>query len=159
MPLINRFYDDFRNFFAHHFPKVFAFCNRRKALVKFFISGGIAGAVDLAVLFILHGLMGWGILLATFWAFLISFVVSFSLQKLWTFRNYSHKHLPHQLIISFSAAFISLNLNGLGMHILVNNLRVWYLFSQILVNIFLSVINFLTYNIIFRQTKENENNN
>ncbi|MDD3285535.1 MAG: GtrA family protein [Patescibacteria group bacterium] len=160
MPLINRFYDYFRRFFAGRFPKIFAFCDRRKAIVKFFIAGAFAGTVDLVALFIFHGLLAWDIVLSTSLAFLFSFLVSFSLQKLWTFRNYSQKRLPHQLFLYFGAAFISMNLNGLGMHILVNNLHIWYLLSQILVNIVLGIINFFTYKfIVFRKTNEDENQN
>lgn len=158
MPIINRIYYHFRLFFSKNFPKVFSFCDQKKAIVKFFIAGAFASAVDLLALFIFYGLFSWGIVLSTSLAFLFSFIVSFSLQKLWTFRNYSHRRLPHQLVLYFSAAFISMNLNGLGMHFLVINLNVWYLLSQVIVNIFLGLINFFTYKfIVFRQTKEDEN--
>jgi putative flippase GtrA len=157
MPVINRIYYYFRFLFSARFPKFFSFCEQRKSIVKFFIAGAFAGTVDLFALFVFHGLLAWNIVLSTSLAFLFSFMVSFSLQKLWTFRNYSHKRLPRQLVLYFGAAFISMNLNGLGMHILVNNLRVWYLLSQIIVNIFLGLINFFTYKfIVFRKTKDED---
>lgn len=154
MPVINCLYFKFRSFFSGRFPRLFYFCERHKSVIKFFISGGLAGSVDLIALFIFHGLFHWNIVLATSAAFLLSFMISFSLQKIWTFRNYSQKRLPRQLVLYFSAAFISMNLNGLGMHILVNNLGVWYLFSQIIINILLGLINFFNYKfIIFHQNK------
>lgn len=157
MPIINRIYYRFRLFFSARFPEIFAFCNRRKSIIKFFIAGAFAGTVDLIALFIFHGILKWGIVLSTSFAFIFSFMVSFSLQKLWTFRNYSHKRLPRQLVLYFSAAFVSMNLNGLGMHILVIDLNVWYLLSQVMVNIVLGVINFFTYKfIVFRKTKNED---
>lgn len=157
MPIINRIYYRFRLCFARRFPQVFFFCDRRKSAIKFFISGAFAATVDLVALFIFHGLLFWGIVLSTSVAFIFSFMVSFSLQKLWTFRNYSQKRLFHQLMLYFSAAFISMSLNGLAMHILVNNLNVWYLLSQVLVNIVLGLINFFTYKfIVFRKTKDED---
>ncbi len=155
MPVINRIYYRLRILFSERLPRLFTFCERRKSVVKFFLAGASAGAVDLVALFVFHGLFHWGIVLATSAAFLFSFLVSFSLQKLWTFRNYSQKRLPRQLILYFGAAFISMNINGFGMHVLVNGLGIWYLLSQIIVNIFLGVINFFTYKfIVFRKTKD-----
>lgn len=155
MPIINRLYYRFRTFFSGHHPRLFCFCEERKSIIKFFFSGAFAGAVDLIALFVFHGLLYWDIVVATSVAFLLSFMVSFSLQKLWTFRNYNNKRLPRQLVLYVGAAFISLNLNAAGMHFLVNNLGVWYLFSQIIVNLFLGVINFFTYKfIVFRKAKD-----
>lgn len=155
MPLINRLYYRFRLIFEKRCPQLFCFCEHQKSIVKFFVSGCFAGAVDLIALFIFHGLLHLGIVFATSVAFLFSFLVSFSLQKLWTFRNYSQKRLPRQLVLYLGSAFIGMNLNGLGMHVLVNNLKIWYLLAQILVNVFLGIINFFTYKfIVFRKTAD-----
>jgi len=154
---INNLYSQFGNFLHTKHPKVFVFCEHHKAIVKFFVSGSSAAVVDLLALFIFHGLFHWDIVLSTSLAFLFSFMVSFSLQKLWTFRNYSNKRLPHQLVLYIGAAFISLNLNALGMHLLVNSWNIWYLLSQIIVNIFLGIINFFTYKYIVFRKKTDEN--
>jgi putative flippase GtrA len=155
MPIINRLYYRFRSFFSKCYPRLFHFCEERKAIIKFFFAGAFAAAVDLIALFIFHGVFHWHIIVATSVAFLLSFLVSFSLQKLWTFRNYSNKRLPRQLVLYLSAAFISLNINAAAMHLLVNNLGVWYLLSQIIVNLCLGVINFFTYKfIVFRKSKD-----
>ncbi|MGE5426118.1 MAG: GtrA family protein [Bacillota bacterium] len=155
MPTINRLYFRFKQIFATCRPGLFRFCEARKAVIKFFLSGGLAGIVDLFALFIFHGKLGWGIVVATSAAFIFSFAVSFSLQKLWTFRNYSQIRLPRQLMLYFGSAFVCMYLNGWGMHLLVNNLGVWYLLSQLIVNLFLGVVNFFNYKfIIFRQTTD-----
>ena len=151
MHKFNRFYRRAIWRISNCCPKIFRFCQRRKHPVKFFFAGASAATVDLVALYIFHGLFHWEIVLSTSLAFLLSFVVSFSLQKLWTFRNYSQKRLPRQLVLYFLAAFISLNLNGWAMHFLVVNIGVWYLLSQVLVNVVLGIINFFTYKfLIFR---------
>lgn len=156
MAFINNLYKRFRILFSSYFPSLFNFCERRKAIVKFFIAGGFAGVVDLIALFIFHDLFAWGILFSTSAAFILAFAVSFSLQKIWTFRNYSHEKLPRQLILYLIVAFISLNLNALGMHWLVNNLGVWYLLSQLIVNLCLGILNFFNYKFIVFKVHRNE---
>jgi putative flippase GtrA len=157
MSLINNLYLQFGRFLRDKHPKIFRVCEDRKSIIKFFVSGTSAAIIDLLALYIFHGVFHWEIVLSTSLAFLFSFIVSFSLQKLWTFRNYSNKRLPHQLVLYISAAFISLNLNALAMHLLVNNWHIWYLLSQIIVNVFLGIINFFTYKYIVFRNKLNEN--
>lgn len=153
MPVINRLYIRFRRFLSTCHPGLFNFCEARKSVIKFFLSGGLAGAVDLIALFIFHGVFKWDIVVATSAAFLCCFAVSFGLQKLWTFRNYSQARLPRQLFMYFGSAFIAMYVNGWAMHMLVNNLGIWYLLSQIIVNLFLGFVNYFNYRfIIFRKT-------
>lgn len=150
---INEWYFKFRNFLSRRLPKIYYFCNKRKAIIKFFISGAVAGTSDLILLFIFHGLLYWNIILSTSLAFILAFVVSFSLQKLWTFRNNDKKKTLRQFVLYFLTALINLNLNGFFMHILVNELGWWYLLSQLVINLLLGVINFLVYKFIIFKTK------
>lgn len=157
MDFINHSYKRFRIFLNKRYPHLFNFCERRKAIVKFFIAGGFAGVIDLIALFFFHDVFGWEILSSTSAAFILAFVVSFSLQKIWTFRNYSHKKLPRQLVLYFAGTFVSLNLNALGMYWLVNNLEVWYLLSQLIVDLCLGILNFFNYKfIVFRSCKNED---
>jgi putative flippase GtrA len=157
MSLINNLYLRFGRFLQDKHPKIFKVCEDHKSIVKFVVSGSSAAAVDLLALYLFHGVFHQEIVLSTSLAFLFSFMVSFSLQKLWTFRNYNKKRLPHQLILYISSAFISLNLNALGMHLLVNNWNIWYLLSQIMVNVFLGTINFFVYKYLVFRNKVDEN--
>lgn len=155
MPLINRLYFNFRHYLSTRWPRTFCYLDRRKSIVKFIIAGCFSGGTDLFVLFILHGLLKLEIVLSTSGAFIISFLVSFTLQKFWTFRNHNQSLLARQLTLYISAALISLYLNGLAMHTLVNRLAVWYLLAQFVVNLVLGLCNFLVYKfIIFRKQDE-----
>ncbi len=153
---INDWYFKFRNFLSKKFPKIYNFCNRRKAIIKFFIAGSTAGVSNLVLLFVFHGLLGWEIILSTSFAFVLAFLISFSLQKLWTFRNKERKQTFRQLVLYFLTALINLNLNGFFMHLLVNEYHVWYLLAQLVINLFLGFINFMVYKfIIFKKDNEN----
>jgi len=158
MPLINRLYFKFRHFFAQRFPRIYSFCDQRKSVFKFFVAGSSAGAVDLVFLFIFHGLFHWNLVISTSLAFILSFIVSFTLQKFWTFRNYNQALVIRQFLLYIANAFIGLNLNGFGMHLLVNKYHVWYLLSQFVVNLIIGFYNFLIYKTIIFNCSPHEDN-
>ena len=155
MPLVNKFYIKLYRFINRRFPACFCYCRDKKSVVKFFISGTLASSVDLLFLFIFHGLFDLGIVLSTSISFLLSFLVSFYLQKLWTFRDADEKKMPRQLVLYLLNSFLSLNLNGFGMHVLATQFGIWYLLSQVIVNLILGSLNFFIYKfIIFRHDDE-----
>jgi putative flippase GtrA len=127
-------------------------------VIKFFFAGSTAAVIDLLFLFLFHGILKWGLVLSTSLAFILSFAVSFTLQKFWTFRNYSQKRIPVQFVLYIGNAFIGLNINGFLMHVFVNKLNIWYLLAQILVNLIIGVYNFFVYKFIVFRTKTDENN-
>ena len=155
MSTVNWFYIQIYRFINKKFPNFYRYCLKRKSLIKFLIAGTLAGSVDLIFLFIFHGLFGLGIVLATSLAFLLSFSVSFYLQKLWTFRNKEERKTSRQLVLYFLNSFLSLNINAVCMHLMVNRLNVWYLLSQVIVDLSLGALNFLIYKfLIFRHDDE-----
>lgn len=159
MAFVNNLYSKFKNTFSRSFPRFFDYCERHKSIIKFFITGSISGTVDLLTLFILHQLLAKDIIFSTSMAFIISFMISFGAQKLWTFRNYNQAKLPRQFILYFANAVISLALNGLAMHYLVNSLNIWYLLAQIIVNLVLGFVNFVSYKYIIFKVDKHENKN
>ncbi len=158
MPLINSLYTKFRIWFNSSWPKIYTVCNHRKSVVKFFFAGATAATVDLFFLFLFYGVFKWELVFSTSLAFILSFIVSFTLQKFWTFRNYCQKKMPVQFVIYITNAFIGLNINGFLMHTLVYNVGIWYLFSQVIVNFTIGVYNFFIYKfIVFRSTRYENN--
>lgn len=156
MSLVNRLYFKFRHFFSSHYPRLYHTCERRKAVIKFVFAGSTAGILDLALLYVFHGLFGWGLIFSTSAAFIVAFLLSFTLQKFWTFRNYRRDRMVHQLFIYILNSFIGLNLNGLFMHLLVNKFGVWYLLAQVIVSLTIGVWNFIVYKFIVFRTNKNE---
>lgn len=158
MNLINKLYFQFRHYFSSRYPQLYNICEKRKSVIKFFIAGCFAGGSDLVFLYIFHGLLHWDIVISTSLAFILSFAVSFTLQKFWTFRDYSQNKVFSQLFIYFLNAFLGLSLNGYFMHLLVNQFNVWYILAQIIVNLTIASWNFVVYKFIVFRIKKNENN-
>jgi len=152
MERINNLYFKIRNRFAFRLPAFYSFCDSRKSFLKFFLAGCFSGALDIFLLFIFHGIFKVEIVLSTSLAFMLAFLVSFFLQKRWTFRQFSHKHTGKQLPIYLANSFIGLNFNGLLMHLLVIRFGSWYILSQIIVNLLIGLYNFFVYKyLIFRK--------
>lgn len=152
MSLIDNLYFKFRNRFSFSCPVIYFFCEKRKSFIKFFLAGCFSGALDILFLFILHGLFQVKIVLATTLAFIFSFIISFFLQKRWTFRELDHKYTPRQAPVYLANTFLGLNLNGILMHLLVNRFGFWYILSQMAVNLTIGLYNFLVYKyLIFRK--------
>lgn len=155
MKALDRSYFIFRNFFARNFPALYSFCEARKKMCKFIFSGTLSGVSDIFSLFILHGVFKFGIIFSTSTAFILSFVISFSLQKIWTFRNQDKDRLIKQLSLYFSNAFLDLNINAFLMHVLVNRFGIWYIFSQLIANSLIGTLNFFVYKfLIFKDAKK-----
>jgi putative flippase GtrA len=148
MSKLSALYNRFREYFSGRWPAVYSFCDKRKGIIKFVIAGCFAGGTDLVLLFIFHGLVHLDIVLSTSLAFILSFLISFSLQKLWTFRNYRQGKMMYQLSLYILNAFLGLYLNGSFMHLLVNQYQVWYILAQIMVNLALAAWNFVVYKFI-----------
>jgi len=83
-------------------------------------------------------------------------LISFNLQKFWTFRNYGRDRMAGQLFLYILNAVIGLNINGALMHLLVNSWSVWYLLAQVIVNLGLGAWNFLIYKFIIFKVRPNE---
>ncbi len=149
-------YNSLKSSAQKNYPRLYIFCEQYKSIFKYGFAGGLATAVDLVALYIFHELWGLSIIVATTAAFLVAFLISFSLQKYWTFRDKSQDRLAGQLTIYLANGLIGLYLNGFLMHILVENFGLWYLGSQILVNLLIAVQNYLVYRFIVFKKKNHE---
>ncbi|MFZ4648357.1 MAG: GtrA family protein [Patescibacteria group bacterium] len=155
MLLIDNLYFRIKRYFLAHFPNLMAYLHRNKSAAKFVLSGCLTGGLDLFFLYIFHGIMHIGIIKATSMSFVICFLLSFFLQKIWTFRNRSNDRVLRQMLMYFAVGFMNLNFNGFLMHILVIRFGVWYLLSQLLVNFTLGAGNYIFSKfIIFRKKNE-----
>lgn len=155
MPLLNNFYLKFGIVIKRFFPKLYCRLFEKSSFAKFFICGFIASAVDLVLLFLFHGLFHWNVVFSTSLAFILSFAVSFYLQRSWTFEHNEGKKAPKELVLYMLNAFLSLNINGFAMHALTAGLHIWYLLAQVIVNTSLGVLNFyISKFIIFRNDDE-----
>jgi putative flippase GtrA len=123
---------------------------RTVQIVRFFVVGVLSLAVDLGVLWVLHGLLGVWLPLAAALSFLSSFVVNFGLNQRWTF-NATEGSTPAQLV----RYTILVAANTLATAIAVTaitNTGVDYLIAKLMVVVVLTATNFVLMRIwVFRE--------
>jgi len=129
---------------------------RHKSFFRFAVAGSLASISDLVLLYLFHGRLGLSVIMATTLAFILSFGISFSLQKFWTFGDYSRHRTASQLILYLLTAGIGLGLNAGLMHLFVRRYHIWYLLAQVIVIGLIGVFNFLSYNFIIFKKSQHE---
>lgn len=113
--------------------------------IRFLISGGLATASNLFVVYVLTDVFGLYYLLSSGFAFVTSFSVSFTLQKFWTFSNPSLDVARRQLVISLGVASCNLVINTFFMYCFVDILGFHYMFGQLLTSALIACETFFLY--------------
>jgi putative flippase GtrA/predicted HAD superfamily phosphohydrolase YqeG len=137
--------DDISFFFLNVFSGLE---ERHKILMKvarFILSGGTAAALDLVLLFVLTSVFHIWYLLSAVIAFVFAFVVSFTLQKYWTFRDGSKDKIPLQAAAYFLIAVMNLCVNTVLVYTFVEHAHIHYLVSQIISSALLAVESYFLY--------------
>lgn len=128
------------------------FVHKYTQFTRFVIAGFCAFAINLAALYFFTDIVGIYYLISTVLAFLISFSVSFTLQKLWTFQDNSRDHLHIQIPAYLGMQLTNVSLNAALMFVFVEYLHIWYLYSQAVISLCLAaVIFFLNKKYIFKK--------
>jgi len=122
-------------------------------IVRYVISGGTAAFVDLSLLYVFTDIFGIWYILSSIVAFLIAFIVSFTLQKFWTFKDNSRENISSQVIIYLVVTSLNLGLNTLGIYAFVHYLTFYYLAAQIIVSLFIAVESYFVYHLVFKNGK------
>ncbi len=115
-------------------------------ILRFIFSGGIAFISHISILFVLVHYFNLWYLVSTMIAFTFAVTVSYSLQKFFTFQNYSTKNMHRQFLSFLFFALCMLGLNTLLMYIFVDIIGFWYISSQIVINIFTAFFSYIIYN-------------
>jgi len=102
----------------------------RHKILRYLFSGGIAFGVDFFFLYIFTEWVGLYYLVSVVFAFLIAVVVSFILQKFWTFQNNSKTDLRRQAVTYITVAIINTGLNTLLVYLFVEYVGFHYLAGQ-----------------------------
>lgn len=118
-------------------------------IIRYLFAGGAGFLVHLGVLFALSELLDVWYLLATTTGFIVAFVVSFSLQKFWTFRNNSIEKIKKQSVQYLFVAVLNLVMNNLLMFLLVEVAHLWQVYAQILTSGTIAIFSFVIYSFIF----------
>lgn len=113
-------------------------------IARFLISGGTSAVTNLSILFVLTHWYGVWYIYSSIIALCVATIVSFILQKLWTFQNFSgevHKQFP----LHASLGLINIMVNTVILYILVEWVGIWYLLAQIFSGILLGFVNYTVY--------------
>jgi putative flippase GtrA len=121
-------------------------------IVRYIISGGTALALDLVLLFIFTDILGWWYLWSAIVAFAIAIVVSFVLQKFWTFEDRTADGVHRQFALYIAIALGNTAVNTGLMYVFVDYFKILYLFSQIIASGIIAASSFFIYRrFIFNQ--------
>lgn len=114
-------------------------------IVRFVISGGTATTVNLGTLFTLTHFMGIWYIYSSLVAFSISFLISFTLQKFWTFGNGENDRIHVQATIFLSIILFALGLNTILIYLFVEFVHTHYIFGQLVSGVIIAVVNYFSY--------------
>jgi len=116
---------------------------------RFILVGTFCSGVNVCTLYLLTQVAGIWYLYSSAAAFCISYAVSFTLQKFWTFKNRGLQTAPKQLGLHLSLQLGNLALNTVLIYILVTYAGVWYLAAQVSLDATISIENFILSRRIF----------
>ena len=117
-------------------------------VVKYIISGATGGMLQVFFLYILVDRLGIWYIHGVIFSFLMSLAIVFTLQKFWTFRDFSVEKLHRQTSLYTTIAMVALGLNVLLMYILVDIVHLRHIVAQFFVVGFVGSLTF-TLNKIF----------
>ena len=125
---------------------------QKNRIFRFLISGGLAVLANLLLLFLLTEYFRVHYLYSAMLSFSAGFLVTFFLQKFWTFRDNDRSKTTTQMTLTFAVAAINLFLNTFLMFVFVEEVHLWYMLAQALASLLLSIETYFLYkNVIFRR--------
>ncbi len=118
---------------------------QRFILARYLVSGGTAASVDFSLLYILTEFFHVWYLLSSIVAVAVAIMVSFLLQKFWTFQSNTLDTVHIQLSLHSMLSFLNLGLNTFLLYFFVEYVHLWYIFAQFLGAGLLACMNYFVY--------------
>ncbi len=101
-------------------------------IVRYLFSGGTAAIVNLGLIYILTDIARLHYLISGIFAFSCGVVVSFIMQKRWTFQDHSTEETHRKFAVYVVIAIINLAVNTSLLYIFTDIFRFYYMISQFL---------------------------
>ena len=124
------------NIIVHHATK-------HQQILRFLITGGLAFAVNISVLYFVTSIVHVYYLISIVFAFIASFTVSFLMQKFWTFKDHSRDQMHVQFSLYLTLQLTNLVLNAMLLYAFVEYLHLWYILSQTIIALGLAIVSFV----------------
>lgn len=118
--------------------------------IKYIISGGSATVVNLSFLYIFTDFFNIWYVYSAALAYPTAFVVSFTLQKFWTFKNGALSHIKSQFALYVALGTFNMFLNSYLIYLVVESTGLHYLAAQLCVGVFLALWSLTFYRILFK---------
>lgn len=119
--------------------------SRYGKVVRFLISGGSAAAVNLSLLYVFVEILDIWYIAGSIIAFIVSFFVSFTLQKFWTFRDASTEVMHGQVAKYFFVALINLGVSTGTLYLLVEYVQLPVMLAQVITLGLIAIVSFFVY--------------
>lgn len=122
--------------------RVVELVKKYQQVLRFLVTGGIAFSVNISVFFLSTDIAHVHYLLSTVFAFLASFMISFLMQKFWTFQDHSREEWHVQFSLYLALQLTNLVLNEGLLYAFVEYLGIRPVFSQAIIALGLAVTSF-----------------
>ncbi len=123
--------------------KITAFNSFR--VVRYFLCGITAAAANIGSLYVFTDVVGIWYLYSSVLSFLLSLLISFTLQKFVVFKDMKTDRMHRQFSKFFVAAVLGVTTNTILMFVCVEFLGIWYIVSQVIAGFFVMIQNFILY--------------
>lgn len=132
------------------------FLNQTKKIQRYLVSGTTGALVHFFVLILLTELFETNVIFATTIAFICASVISFSMQKLWTFQD-KGLNIKYQVSSYLLVGTVNIFLNGSLMHFFVFRLELQYILAQFLTSGLIALESYFLYkHFVFRPSGQRE---
>ena len=120
---------------------------------RYIVSGGTGAFVQIAGIYVFHGIFGMWYVSASALAFVIAIVVSFLMHKHWTFKD-RHPDTTKQFVIFFIVAIVNLGVDVVVIYAFVHGFHMWYLLAQVVTSVIVALWSFFVYRLlVFKKVK------
>jgi dolichol-phosphate mannosyltransferase len=114
-------------------------------VLRYLIAGSLVALVDFFLLYILTEFFHVWYLTSSVIALSIAVIVSFILQKVWTFQDHSLAGVRVQFFLHILLSGANIVLNTFLLYLFVEQMLLWYLLAQFLASGILACMNFFVY--------------
>lgn len=128
-------------------------------VVRYLVSGGVAFAVDTALLYLLTDYAGLHYLISASISFMVGLVITYLFSILWVFDNRSIKNRYAEFIVFLAIGAVGLLLTNGFMWLFTDKLGLYYILSKIVTTILVFVWNFIAKKLLLFRNKKIELDN
>lgn len=114
-------------------------------IIRYIISGGTSAVVNLSLLYLFTSILHVWYIYSAIIATSVALIVSFALQKLFTFRNFATERVHVQFPMHATLALSNIVFNAGLLFVFVEWLHLWYMGAQIVAGAFLACVNYTVY--------------